>query len=402
MSAPTTTPAAPAAAPAVPVDATTPPPGSTPGPYDTLTELKGLVETERTIEATGERRLVRLPVIATIPQQVPPRALPPPPWPVVVLLGGFQSRSSMYRPLARRLASHGYAVLQYTSPLLKIIPDSEELPFLSAACGWLKRRVEAGDAKEDAPYAAPVPPNALDWKNAAIAGHSRGGKLAALHYARGFGRGAGEGAGGGEPSSSSSPSSFLPRFKACFLIDPVDNTPYTPEGPLYPSAVRALRELGGLSAATATAAAPPAPPLVAPPAPPLPLACATPAAAAAAMAMAASVQQRQQQPKPDNAPATPKIALVAAGVIGPSNPEGCNWRLFADAARDALPGSRVAVLPDAGHTTFMCAPPGGVIGAGLLDALFGGGGKRDTVLDRTAAAAVAWLDAELKGLSPGE
>jgi pimeloyl-ACP methyl ester carboxylesterase len=413
-------PAAPAPAPAAP---TPPPPpaakGAAPGPYSALVELKAVVETERTISATGERKLVRLPVVATIPQLLtaaattttaaageggaPAAAATAP---VVVLIGGFQSRASMYRPLARRLASHGYAVLQYNAPLLKIVPDAEELPFLGAACGWLRRRVDGGGGGGGGPQEEGAPPSGaplvppstqLDWGRAAVAGHSRGGKLAALHYARGFegppadaADAAADGTSSAPSSSSSSSSSFVPRFRACFLIDPVDNTPFTPESALYPSAARALRALGGggkgaaaaaAAATTTTAAAPTSLPLAAP------LACATPAAAAAAMAATA------KQPPPP-AP-RPKIALVAAGLAGPSNPEGSNWRLFADAAAEALPGSRVAVLPDAGHTSFMSAPPGGAVGAALLDALFGGGGARGSVLDRTAAAAVAWLDAEL-------
>jgi hypothetical protein len=340
-----------------------------PGPYEDLVELKGIVETHRPAgEAGGTPRLSRLAVVATLPATATPTSSAAP-VPIVAFLGGFQSRASFYRPLARRLASHGFAVLQYTSPLLQIVPDAHELPFLGAACGWLRGALNQQQQEPAGAATAPVP-LPLDWERAAVMGHSRGGKLAALHFARGFG----VGAGGAEAAAGAAQT---PRFRACFLVDPVDNTPFTPESALYPSAVRAIRDLGARFAPGSVPHPPPPPPLVPPPTSTTPVACAA-------------------APPAPPPPPQPKVGIIAAGIIGPSNPAGSNWRLFARAADEALPGSRTLVLPDAGHTSFFSAPPGGALGATLIDAMFGGGKcTRESVLDRTAAAAVAWLDAEV-------
>lgn len=40
----------------------------------------------------------------------------------------LQLRASWYRAWARRLASWGFAVVQYDDPLLRIIPDAIEVP----------------------------------------------------------------------------------------------------------------------------------------------------------------------------------------------------------------------------------------------------------------------------------
>jgi hypothetical protein len=55
-----------------------------------------------------------------------------------------------------------------------------------------------------------------------VTGHSRGAKLAALHFA----------------------GSQAGAVRAAFLIDPVDNTSFTPESEAYPSACRALARCG--------------------------------------------------------------------------------------------------------------------------------------------------------------
>jgi hypothetical protein len=60
-----------------------------------------------------------------------------------------QARASYYAPLARRLASWGYVVLQYNAPALTIIPDAAEMPFLGEAVKWLKA-ASTGEAAQPA------------------------------------------------------------------------------------------------------------------------------------------------------------------------------------------------------------------------------------------------------------
>ncbi|WIA16012.1 hypothetical protein OEZ85_012745 [Tetradesmus obliquus] len=155
----------------------------------------------------------------------PTATAPAGPFPVCVLLNGFQARASYYAPLARRLASWGYVVLQYNAPALTIIPDAVEMPFLGEAVKWLKA-ASSGDAAQPALHGR------ADFDRLVLAGHSRGGKLAALHYSSGTVAG-------------------LP-IRSAFLIDPVDNTAFTPESADYPSASKALKAAGrriGMAAA---------------------------------------------------------------------------------------------------------------------------------------------------------
>eukprot|EP00882_Tetradesmus_deserticola_P000551 GHRQ01000604.1.p1 GENE.GHRQ01000604.1~~GHRQ01000604.1.p1 ORF type:complete len:408 (+),score=121.30 GHRQ01000604.1:413-1636(+) len=165
-----------------------------------------------------DSRPLKLPLFVTVPMvSSPTDAAPPGPFPVCVLLNGFQARASYYAPLARRLASWGYVVLQYNAPALTIIPDAAEMPYLGEAVRWLQA-ASSGEA------AQPTLQGRADLNRLVVAGHSRGGKLAALHFCSGSVAG-------------------LP-IRSAFLIDPVDNTAYTPESAAYPSASKALRAAG--------------------------------------------------------------------------------------------------------------------------------------------------------------
>ncbi|KAI8463622.1 MAG: Alpha/Beta hydrolase protein [Monoraphidium minutum] len=132
------------------------------------------------------------------------------PYPVVYLFNGFSSRAEWYSYLPNRLASYGYVVVQYNLNAI-LTTDAQEMKYLKPLQVWLQG--ESADAS------SPLS-GALDFSQQATAGHSRGGKLAALHMAA-------------EPKV----------FTTAVLIDPVDNTIFSPEGPAYPNAAKALAAL---------------------------------------------------------------------------------------------------------------------------------------------------------------
>lgn len=137
-------------------------------------------------------------------------ACPQGPYPVVWFFSGFASRAGWYSYLADRVASYGYSVVQYDVQAL-ITTDAQDLGFL----GPIRKLLEGGSKEPGGPLAG-----ALDFSQQATAGHSRGGKLAALHLAK-------------------SPA----IIKTSVLIDPVDNTMFSPESDSYPSAAKALAAL---------------------------------------------------------------------------------------------------------------------------------------------------------------
>jgi len=117
-------------------------------------------------------------------------------------------RLSYYKDYADHMASWGFLVVQYDTPFMSIITDKVELQFLDPLLDWLiEENNKWGGFVHDI----------VDLSRLGLAGHSRGGKLSALHL------------------------SENPRVKAAYLIDPVDSdNKYAPEGPDYPSATKAL------------------------------------------------------------------------------------------------------------------------------------------------------------------
>ncbi|GIL77216.1 hypothetical protein Vretimale_3104 [Volvox reticuliferus] len=147
--------------------------------------------------------LVDLDVIVTYPNSSAAA-----PFPIVVMFNGFQAKATWYTPTANHVTSWGYVVLQYTIPgLLPIVVDRVELGYLTPLLDWLRTQA---NTKTSRLYGLP------DFTRLATMGHSRGGKLAALHYA---GR---------------------TDIATAVLVDPIDNTIYTSESPDYPSAAKAL------------------------------------------------------------------------------------------------------------------------------------------------------------------
>ncbi|KXZ46785.1 hypothetical protein GPECTOR_40g519 [Gonium pectorale] len=155
-----------------------------------------------TIVPDGNTSSVNLDVNVTYPSNGPA------PFPVLFMFNGFQARASWYGGIVRHVASWGYVVVQYThTGLLPIVVDRVELGYLSPLLAWVGARGRAdGSPLRGLP----------DTARLVVMGHSRGGKLAALHFA---GR---------------------RDISAAVLLDPIDNTSMAPEGPDYPSAAKAL------------------------------------------------------------------------------------------------------------------------------------------------------------------
>ena len=148
---------------------------------------------------------------------------------------GFQTRASAYTRIASHLASYGYATLQYDpTRLLTLTPDVWELGWLADALAWAR---------------GAAPPATLHPTTLAVAGHSRGGKLAALHYAGVVAP--------PPPEGAPPPPPPLPaRPAACFLFDAVDSTSFAPPSPAYPSAADALPGSGPVGFASAAVIGP--------------------------------------------------------------------------------------------------------------------------------------------------
>jgi dienelactone hydrolase len=125
--------------------------------------------------------------------------------PVVFFLNGFMLRAGYYKAYASRLASWGFAVVQYDVPLLSHTNDRIEVGFVPQIMSWIERQPDLEQ---------------MDLTRVGLSGHSRGAKLAALLLASG-----------------------QPAFKAAFLVEPVDNTRETPESKDYPSAAKALQHV---------------------------------------------------------------------------------------------------------------------------------------------------------------
>lgn len=135
-----------------------------------------------------------------------------PPFPIIFFLNGFQMFSTYYKDYAEFLGSWGYVLVQYDLPALTITTDKIELRYLNPILDWLE---DQSNSPKSFVY------QLLDMERLAMAGHSRGAKLAALHLIQN------------------------PRIKGAYLIDPVDSDKkYAPESEDNPSAVRALTGTG--------------------------------------------------------------------------------------------------------------------------------------------------------------
>ncbi|KAK9817015.1 hypothetical protein WJX72_008340 [[Myrmecia] bisecta] len=177
-------------------------------------------------QAPGCDQAVNLSLTVTVPSSAPEQ--PHGSFPIVFLFNGFKMRASFYKQYAEHLSSWGCSVLQYDHKFWHTPADASEVQFLDQLIDWVAQQNDTPNT----PLSGLV-----DISKIAVAGHSRGGKLAALHLAGN------------------------PRVKTAFLIDPVDSTTYVPPSPQNPSAVQALAGLGkraGMVAAGITCSCNPA------------------------------------------------------------------------------------------------------------------------------------------------
>jgi hypothetical protein len=265
---------------------------------------------------------------------------------VLFFFSGFQSRASWYAHIVDHISSWGVLVVQYDilNPIFSMPTVRQELEAFPLVVQWVAHQSTSDPTSRLYGQA--------DAARMAAAGHSRGGKLAALLFAS-------------EPSSSQlvpvgllllytaahgilkdrpparrrphHPSAFLfpavdgTTFKAAYLLDPVDATSFAPESPDFPSAAKAL---------------------------------------------AASGKQ---------------VGVTGAGLTGSCNPAEGNYQVVYAAAAT---GSWKAILPNVSHSQF------GDAGAALnlvQDALCGRGERsRAQVAGLSAPFVLAWLWQQLE------
>lgn len=154
-----------------------------------------------------------IPVTFTVP------ATCPGPAPIVVFYSGFQASASAYTQYAQYATSHGYTVVQYDIGSLALLAPasiSDEVKLFKPLLAWVARqsRTRGSPAFRTA-----------DARRVLTAGHSRGGKLAALTLGTYYVKQGGPVAGG-------------------FLIDPVDSSSFNPISPGNPSGAAAVKKAG--------------------------------------------------------------------------------------------------------------------------------------------------------------
>lgn len=154
-----------------------------------------------------------LPVFFTFPSNCPqPNLLElKPPYPLLIFYNGFQLRASFYSRIAKRAASWGYVVMQYNLKLFSMPSARVETQAYAPMVEWVK--AEASN-KQSPLYGL------VDTSRVVVAGHSRGGKLAALIL-------------GGNKD-----------VKAGWLVDPIDASQYAPISKDNPSGAEAIRKSG--------------------------------------------------------------------------------------------------------------------------------------------------------------
>jgi pimeloyl-ACP methyl ester carboxylesterase len=123
------------------------------------------------------------------------------PFPLLIFYNGFQLQASYYTRIVKHAASWGYVVMQYNLPMFSLSPAIYEVKAFNPLLQW----------------AQSLGITQIDTK-VVLAGHSRGGKLAALNY-------------GNNPT----------KVAAAWLIDPIDSSTFSQISAENPSGVEAVR-----------------------------------------------------------------------------------------------------------------------------------------------------------------
>eukprot|EP01025_Chloroclados_australasicus_P052667 TRINITY_DN6148_c0_g1_i6.p4 TRINITY_DN6148_c0_g1~~TRINITY_DN6148_c0_g1_i6.p4 ORF type:complete len:230 (-),score=11.40 TRINITY_DN6148_c0_g1_i6:1471-2160(-) len=126
---------------------------------------------------------------------------------MIFLLSGFQCQASWYFAYANALAEAGFIVIQYDKSEFDVVDDIVEMTFVKQIKDWVLYSLQQFQEIQ------------INAHSIGIAGHSRGGKIAALLYA------------------DDDEETYI---STVYLIDPVDSTKYTPASADFPSAVQAL------------------------------------------------------------------------------------------------------------------------------------------------------------------
>ncbi|GLI62369.1 hypothetical protein VaNZ11_004988 [Volvox africanus] len=130
-------------------------------------------------------------------------------FPLIFMFNGMECQASWYKDIVDHVASWGYVIVQYTTgpsyPFM--FGERKEVQYLTPLLQWLEK---------DAPVQEPELAGKIDFSRKAVMGHSRGGKLASLHYAN-----------------------STNNFTTAVLFDPVDCS-FFAQRDMHPSAIAAL------------------------------------------------------------------------------------------------------------------------------------------------------------------
>ncbi|GIL58980.1 hypothetical protein Vafri_13981 [Volvox africanus] len=130
-------------------------------------------------------------------------------FPLIFMFNGMECQASWYKDIVDHVASWGYVIVQYTTGVSYpfMFGERKEVEYLTPLLRWLEK---------DAPVQEPKLAGKIDFSRKAVMGHSRGGKLASLHYAN-----------------------STNNFTTAVLFDPVDCSREA-QGDTHPSAIAAL------------------------------------------------------------------------------------------------------------------------------------------------------------------
>ncbi|GIL58982.1 hypothetical protein Vafri_13981 [Volvox africanus] len=134
-------------------------------------------------------------------------------FPLIFMFNGMECQASWYKDIVDHVASWGYVIVQYTTGFFYPLGEGEreEVEYLTPLLRWLEKEASVNGNVWWHKLAGKI-----DFSRKAVMGHSRGGKLASLHYAN-----------------------STNNFTTAVLFDPVDCS-LVAQGDKHPSAIAAL------------------------------------------------------------------------------------------------------------------------------------------------------------------